>query len=152
MSDIGTYQTDDMIVGYDVKNWSSNGWAAVDELMVYPGLDETYIADDTSLSRFNLWYQGIHGYLSLLVCSFGVLSNVINIIVLTRRSMATPTNFLLTAVAVTDVLKMTSYWPFAVYFYCYAVMDKSYNHCRSVDGVRLYMCLPPTPRLRPFPR
>lgn len=34
--------------------------------------------------RFNLFYRPIHGYLSLAVCVFGIIANVLNIIVLTR--------------------------------------------------------------------
>lgn len=33
---------------------------------------------------FNEYYTPIHGYLSLFVCVFGIISNILNIVVLTR--------------------------------------------------------------------
>ncbi|OTF80083.1 hypothetical protein BLA29_015300, partial [Euroglyphus maynei] len=33
--------------------------------------------------RLNYEYRNIHGYLSLVVCVFGIIANVLNIIVLT---------------------------------------------------------------------
>jgi len=35
-------------------------------------------------SNFHILYRQIHGYLSLAVCVFGIIANVLNIIVLTR--------------------------------------------------------------------
>ena len=40
-----------------------------------------------ALHSFHKWYAGVHGYLSLLVCLFGIPMNLINITVLTRRHM-----------------------------------------------------------------
>jgi len=40
----------------------------------------------------------------------------------------TPTNHLLTALAIADLLTMLSYLPYAVYFYCITVPDPSYGH------------------------
>jgi len=120
---------------YNTGGWPHTGPSSVtshDDETFTLGVDVTSEDSDTSLAQFNQWYQGVHGYLSIVVCSVGVLSNVVNVIVLTRKSMATPTNFLLTAVAVADMLKMTSYWPFAAYFYCYSIMDSRYNHRRFV--------------------
>jgi len=39
------------------------------------------------LDHFNVWYQGVHGYLSASCCLLGIVSNVLNIVVLTRKSM-----------------------------------------------------------------
>lgn len=80
------------------------------------------------LTRFSLWYQGVHGYLSVALCLFGIASNLTNIVVLTRKSMATPTNHLLTALAIADALTMVSYLPYAVYFNCLAVPDETFKH------------------------
>lgn len=46
--------------------------------------------------RLNYEYRNIHGYLSLVVCVFGIIANVLNIIVLTRFvifSFVKPHNF-----------------------------------------------------------
>jgi len=74
----------------------------------------------TALMQFSTWYQGIHGYLSLAACTFGSTSNAMNIAVLTRRALISPTNFLLTALAVADLFTMLFYIPYAAYFYCYS--------------------------------
>jgi len=39
-----------------------------------------------------------------------------------------PTNHLLTALAIADLLTMVSYLPYAVYFYCITVPDEVYGH------------------------
>ena len=59
----------------------------------------------------------IHGYVSLIVCLFGSVANSLNIAVLTRREMTSPTNALLTGLAVADLLVMLEYIPFACYMY-----------------------------------
>lgn len=39
---------------------------------------------DSTLYNFKLIYLPFHGYLSLVVCIFGIVTNIANIIVLTR--------------------------------------------------------------------
>ncbi|XP_050450405.1 G-protein coupled receptor dmsr-1-like [Cataglyphis hispanica] len=52
-------------------------------------------------------YKNYHGYASLLVCSFGTLTNMLNIVVLTRKdTKAASINRILTGLAVTDALVM----------------------------------------------
>ena len=96
----------------------------------FRSLDENEIENDkeSTLERFSAGYQSVHGYLSLAICSFGIVSNALNIIVLTRRSMSNATNCLLAALAVTDLLTMIIYVPYAGYFYCYAQPDPAYGH------------------------
>ncbi|KAL4704268.1 hypothetical protein ACJJTC_016286 [Scirpophaga incertulas] len=71
----------------------------------------------------NFWdvieaYNNIHGYVSLLVCTIGVIANAINVAVLTRRDMAAaPINRLLKWLAVADVFVMLEYVPFSIYRY-----------------------------------
>jgi len=63
-------------------------------------------------------YENYHGYVSLIVCAFGTITNVLNIIVLTRKDTRTaPINRILTGLATTDVLVMLEYIPFAIYKY-----------------------------------
>lgn len=63
-------------------------------------------------------YKNYHGYASLLVCSFGTLTNMLNIVVLTRKdTKAASINRILTGLAVTDALVMLEYIPFAIYKY-----------------------------------
>jgi Serpentine type 7TM GPCR chemoreceptor Srw len=74
-----------------------------------PGVDE--------LRAFHDWYRMYHGYLSAVVCTFGIVANIANIIVLTRRSMLSAINCILTGLAVSDGLTMAAYLPFALRFY-----------------------------------
>lgn len=61
-------------------------------------------------------YQPVHGCMSLVVCVFGSVANVINMVVLTRRSMVSPTNAILTGLAVTDLLVMVEYIPYTMQY------------------------------------
>ncbi|XP_060590984.1 G-protein coupled receptor dmsr-1-like [Ruditapes philippinarum] len=72
---------------------------------------------DTTMIDFQKNYGKVHGYISNIVCIFGVLSNILNVIVLTRRHMITPTNCILTALAIADFLTMLTYLVYATYFY-----------------------------------
>lgn len=60
-------------------------------------------------------YLPVHGYLSLIVCIFGIFANILNIIVLTRKEMASPTNAILTGLAVADLNVMIEYIPFTIH-------------------------------------
>lgn len=63
-------------------------------------------------------YKNYHGYVALMVCLFGTLANMLNIVVLTRKDMvATPINRILTGLATADMLVMLEYIPFAIYMY-----------------------------------
>jgi len=93
--------------------------------------DHQTLVADTPLMQFSVWYQRIHGYLSLVACTFGSTSNAMNIAVLTRRALISPTNLLLTALAVADLLTMAFYIPYAAYFYCYARPDEHGRHPAS---------------------
>lgn len=77
--------------------------------------------DDPTVSpliEIGSWFSSIHGYASLIVCLFGISTNVFNITVLARRDMRSPTNALLTWLAVSDILTMIPYVPFVIHFYC----------------------------------
>jgi len=71
----------------------------------YPGLQE-----------FSRQFADIHGYIAACVCVWGIAANLANIVVLTRRKMVSPTNAILTWLAVADLLTMTVYLPFCLHF------------------------------------
>ncbi|XP_071526788.1 G-protein coupled receptor dmsr-1-like [Panulirus ornatus] len=71
----------------------------------------------TGWDHFRQSYQAVHGCMSLVVCVFGSVANVINMVVLTRRSMVSPTNAILTGLAVTDLLVMVEYIPYTMHQY-----------------------------------
>lgn len=80
--------------------------------------DHLALNTHSPLMVFHLWFMGVHGYASVTVCVFGIFTNIFNITVLVRRDMRTPTNVLLLWLAVSDILTMVPYIPFAINFYC----------------------------------
>lgn len=62
-------------------------------------------------------YHSIHGYLSLSVCILGCIANVANVVVLTRREIRSPTNAILTGLAIADFLVMIDYIPYSWFDY-----------------------------------
>jgi len=71
------------------------------------------------LARYSVWYAAYHGYVSLVVCAVGIVGNTFNVVVLTRPNLSSSsTNCILTALAVSDLVTMIIYVPFAVQFYC----------------------------------
>ena len=76
------------------------------------------------LAFYNV-YKDVHGYLAVAVCCLGILANITNIVVLTRKKMRTQTNLILTSLAVSDGLTMCVYLPFALHFYCLYGTDAS---------------------------
>lgn len=86
-------------------------------------------------ARLELWhsaYRQAHGYVSLVVCVFGSVANLLNIAVLTRREMASPTNAVLTGLAVADLLVMLEYIPFACHMYLPQVSNRRPPGCMLV--------------------
>lgn len=69
------------------------------------------------LKYYSEWYTGIHGYVAAIICILGVLANILNIIVLTRKNMISPANIILTGLAISDGLTMAIYFPFALHQY-----------------------------------
>lgn len=77
-----------------------------------------------NLTGFFDTYKHMHGYLSLIVCVFGSVANILNICVLTTKDMRWPTNYILTGLAVADLLVMVEYIPFSIHRYIQ--IDKRY--------------------------
>ena len=84
--------------------------------------------EGSGLQNFHQWYQGFHGYVSITVCIFGVIFNIMTVVVLTQKTMITSTNTILTALAIADMMTMTSYLPYALYFYCLTKPEPKYKH------------------------
>lgn len=76
-------------------------------------------------------YYGIHGFVTLFVCIFGSIANSLNIAVLTRRDMRSPTNAILTGLAIADLLVMIDYIPIAINEYLYLQFDGTRESQRS---------------------
>lgn len=70
------------------------------------------------ISLFRAKYSIIHGYLATILCIGGIVANIANIIVLSRPKMAaSPVNYLLMIIAIAEMLLMTVYLPYSVYFF-----------------------------------
>ncbi|XKL63123.1 hypothetical protein PGB90_005487 [Kerria lacca] len=83
----------------------------------------------SQLRSFSMAYRQIHGYFSFFVCIIGVLSNILNIIVLTRREMVIlPINRILRGLALTDVLLMIEYIPFIFFYYIRVFPNLVYSY------------------------
>lgn len=88
------------------------------------GSDQAGCYCNNSIRDLAVAYKNYHGYVALVVCLFGTLANMLNIVVLTRKDMvATPINRILTGLATADMLVMLDYIPFAIYRYI--VLPKS---------------------------
>ncbi|XP_017864433.1 PREDICTED: sex peptide receptor [Drosophila arizonae] len=79
--------------------------------------DTTPLYCGTGMDNFHTSYKNMHGYISLVVCILGTIANTLNIIVLTRREMRSPTNAILTGLAVADLAVMLEYIPYTVHDY-----------------------------------
>ncbi|KAK3101716.1 hypothetical protein FSP39_005785 [Pinctada imbricata] len=90
------------------------------------------------IKSFSILYGHYHGYISSFICIFGVISNIMNIIVLTRRHMITPTNNILTALALVDMVKMSVYLVYAIYFYIATTPLTIYRHS---EGWMYFVCI-----------
>lgn len=70
------------------------------------------------LVAFSKFYAAyVHGYASLIICVVGSLANVMNIIVLTRKDMISPTNVVLTGLAIADLAVLLDYIPYTCHMY-----------------------------------
>lgn len=111
-------------------------------LDTYEGSTSNHVLNSTqdegmsALEVFSQKYAPLHGYISVFVCVFGIIANVANIVVLTRKNMITTTNIVLTWLAVTDSMKMLDYLPFVTYFYILKDNDLNYFSSRSYS----WMC------------
>ncbi|GAB1601329.1 sex peptide receptor-like [Argonauta hians] len=81
--------------------------------------NESGLEEPTGVQKFSTLYEKGHGYISVAVCIFGVISNILNIFVLTRKHMISPTNYILTALAIFDMFTMSTYIPYATYLYIF---------------------------------
>ncbi|KAI6217756.1 Cholecystokinin receptor [Aphelenchoides fujianensis] len=85
-----------------------------------------------AVAVFQQSYGQVHPFVATMLCAVGTFMNLATVIVLTRPSMVSPVNVLLCAVAICDILVMTSNLVFVVHFHFVAegrceVRDFSYG-------------------------
>lgn len=87
----------------------------------------TVVANSTNFVYCNLKnvmsnYKVMHGQISIIVCVFGSIANILNICVLTSKKMRSSTNMVLTGLAIADLLVMIDY-----IIYASVNLDKNYS-------------------------
>lgn len=96
-------------------------------------LDETTY---NNLQTLKNRYAQVHGYLSVAVCLFGIITNIANIVVLNKKHMRTSTNLILLWLAVADLSTMVEYVPFALRFYVFKHPEMEFQENQSYS----WMC------------
>ena len=92
-----------------------------------------------NLVEFSIEYAGIHGYIAAVVCVWGIVANLANIVVLTRKNMLSSTNHILTWLALADLLTMTSYFPVSIHFYIMRDPALGFPSTRSLGWIRFML-------------
>lgn len=86
-----------------------------------------------SVKNYSLRFRDVHGYVSLFLCVFGALANLLNIAVLTRKDLAgSPINRILCGLAVADLALMVEYIPFACFMYLTTAKKEEFSHVGAV--------------------
>ena len=96
-------------------NNSSDVSSTEDETI--PGTEATKSIMYQNLETYALGYWHVHPFLSLLICTFGISTNLVNIVILTRKKMLNSINCVLTGIAISDIITMVDYIPYVVHFY-----------------------------------
>ena len=81
------------------------------------GTESTKTAMYQNLEMYALGYWHVHPYLSLIICTFGISTNLVNIVILTRKKMLNSINCVLTGIAISDIITMVDYIPYVIHFY-----------------------------------
>ncbi|KAI6198975.1 Cholecystokinin receptor [Aphelenchoides besseyi] len=102
------------------------------EIGSIPLSNETWAPIVQMVAVFQRSYGQIHPFVATMLCAVGTIMNFITVVVLTRPTMLSPVNVLLCAVAICDILVMTSTLIFVVHFHFVAdsrceVSDYSYG-------------------------
>ncbi|KAI6237846.1 Cholecystokinin receptor [Aphelenchoides besseyi] len=102
------------------------------EIGSIPLSNETWAPIVQMVAVFQRSYGQIHPFVATMLCAVGTIMNFITVVVLTRPTMLSPVNVLLCAVAICDILVMTSTLVFVVHFHFVAdsrceVSDYSYG-------------------------
>lgn len=77
-----------------------------------------------NLESYALAYWHIHPYISLVMCTFGISTNIVNIAILCQKKMRNTINCVLTGIAISDIITMLDYAPYAMHFYLLTDLSK----------------------------
>ena len=124
-----------MNIQLDMNHTAVYNWSAP----VTEGATETKVPRYPGLYDFSVVYSGYHGYISAIVCVFGIVSNMANIVVLTRKNMVSSTNLILTWLAVADLLTMTTYLPVSIHFYILRLQEVQFPASKDIHWIRFLL-------------
>lgn len=83
--------------------------------------------DQVGLHAYACVVNRIYGYLILVLGCFGIPTNIVNIAILTHKSMRSPVNNILTGIAISDLITMAITVPHVVHFYISNGLDITEN-------------------------
>ncbi|XP_062587063.1 G-protein coupled receptor dmsr-1-like [Saccostrea cucullata] len=83
--------------------------------------------DPEGLQAYACGVYRIHGYFILTLCCFGIPTNIVNIIILTHKSLRSPVNNILTGIAISDLVTMVITVPLGLHFYIRNGLDITEN-------------------------
>lgn len=69
----------------------------------------------SEIISFSVFYHSIHGYIAFPVSVFGVISNIVNVIILTQNNLQSATNFMLASVAMCHLVLNTTYLIYVIH-------------------------------------
>ncbi|RUS82492.1 hypothetical protein EGW08_009755 [Elysia chlorotica] len=108
-------------MAYTISNVNATPWISFGMTSVSPTTaDVSNVSTEqtpSDLDRFQDVYRPIHGVAAPIICILGIIANCLNIVVLTRKNMVSPTNVLLTWLAISDGLTMMAYLPYVILNY-----------------------------------
>jgi len=71
-----------------------------------------------NFKSFTIAYSQIHGWLSIIICTIGIIFNILNVIILNRIKLALKlVNNLLILIAFTNSITMITYLPYCLHYY-----------------------------------
>ena len=91
------------------------------------------------LVAFSESYALSHGYIAAVICFWGGIANIANIVVLTRKNMISSTNSILMWLAVADLLTMVSYFPVSIHFYIMKDPNLHFPSSRSLHWIQFML-------------
>jgi hypothetical protein len=73
---------------------------------------------EINFQSFSIFYSHIHGWLSITICTLGIIFNTFNVIILKKIKLTLElVNVLLILIALTNSITMISYLPYCLHYY-----------------------------------
>jgi len=120
--------------GNDIDHFSSTDSSSLDLLYNFSTTDSPKSAISPTIpwcgpswKSVGQAYGHVHGVLSLIICFFGSIFNLLNLVVLTRQKMVNPTYKILMGLALADLLNEVEYISFVLFTRVLGPLPKTYG-------------------------